>query len=355
VAVVDQRITLLRLVAQRIAGSGLPSVREVVGWLTAMQAQDLPGVLTSAALRTTSRGRNAVEASLHAGEVVRSWPMRGTLHLVLAEDLPWMLETAAGRVVAGAARRRAQLDLDERTLAHAREVASETLAGGAQRRREEIFAAWEKAGVSTAGQRGYHMLWHLAQTGTLCLGPVIDGDQLLVRVDEWIPQPRRLEREEALGELALRYFRSHGPASLKDFVRWAGLTVTDARAGLALAHDQLERLKADGVEHFLDPETIDRLDECRADARGVFLLPGFDELVLGYGDRSAMIPSEFEGRLAPGRNGVFQPTVVSDGRIVGTWRRNGRGAKRTLLAEPFETFSDEVRTATDRAYAALPS
>lgn len=347
-------VALLRLAAQRIAGAGMTSAAEVVRWLTAMQAQDPVGVLTSVALRTAGGSRADVEAALDAGEVVKSWPMRGTLHVIAAEDLPWLLGLTTPRLVAGAARRRAALDLDLSILERARELAVQALAGGRQLRRAELLGVWDDAGLATTGQRGYHMLWHLAQTGTLCFGPVRGGEQLIVLVDEWIPQPRRPEHDEALGELALRYFRSHGPATVKDFARWTNLVAADVRTGLALARPRLATLDVDGVEHLMDPQTPDLLDACRAHTNGVFLLPGFDEYVLGYGDRSAVLSAEFAGRIVPGGNGVFRPTVVSDGRIVGTWKHAGRAAQRTLEATPFSSFSAAVAATIPQVYAGLP-
>ncbi|HEX6499115.1 MAG TPA: winged helix DNA-binding domain-containing protein [Micromonosporaceae bacterium] len=347
-------IALLRLAAQRLAGPALPSAADAVRWLTAMQAQDFNGALTSVALRTAGGSRDMVEAALDDGEIVRSWPMRGTLHLVAAEDLPWMLALTAPRVLAGAARRRAQLELDEATLERARDLAVAALGGGRELRRDDLLAVWRDGGLTTTGQRGYHMLWHLAHLGTLCFGPVRGGDQRIVLLDEWIRKPRRLAGEEALGELALRYFRGHGPATVKDLARWASLTLTDARAGAALARPRLARLDVDGVEHLMHPRTPEVLDACRGRARGVFLLPGFDEYLLGYGDRGAMLPPEHADRIVPGGNGMFKPTVVSDGRVVGTWRHNGRGTKRAVQATPFETFSGEVVEAIAQVYATLP-
>jgi hypothetical protein len=349
-----ESIALLRLAAQHIAGPGLATPAEVVRWLTAMQSQDHHGVLTSVALRTASGGREAVEAALSAGQIVKSWPMRGTLHLVAAEDLPWMLDLMTPRVLAGAAIRRARLGLDERAFERARELAVAALSGGRQLRRDELMAVWDDGGLTTAGQRGYHMLWHLAQTGTLCFGPVRDGEQLIVLVDEWIPRPRRPEREEALGELALRYFRSHGPATVRDFTRWTNLLAADVKAGLALARPRLARLEVDGVEYLMDPETPELLDACLDRARGVFLLPGFDEFILGYLDRGAVLAAAFAHLIVPGGNGVFRPTVVSDGRVVGTWRQRGRGAKRTIEATPFTVFPDGVAEAIPDVFAALP-
>jgi hypothetical protein len=227
------------------------------------------------------------------------------------------------------------------------------LSGGRALRRDALIAAMADGGVVTTGQRGYHLLWFLAQTGTLCLGPTDGAEQLFVLLDEWVTAPRRLERDEALGELTLRYFRSHGPATVKDLVRWAGSTVRDVRAGLAVARPHLSCIEVGGIEHFLDPATPDRLAEFRAEARGVFLLPGFDEFVLGYGDRGAVLAPEFADRIVPGGNGMFRPTVVSDGRITGTWRYTGSGARRTVTAEPFTVFPDDVLAALPQLGTAL--
>ena len=347
-------LTLLRLVAQRIAGPGHACARDAVQHLTAIQGQDHSGAITSIALRTRARSRIEVETAFTNGEIVKSWPMRGTLHMVLAEDLPWQLALTAPRIVASQAARRAQLKLDDTDLELARRVAVDVLSGGRELSRAGLLAAWEAAELSTAGQRGYHLIVHLAQTGTLCFGPLRDGEQQLVLLSEWVPRPRLLERDEALGELALRYFCGHGPATAKDFGRWAKLVAADVRTGLALARPELEPLNLDGVEYLMDPQTPERLRTHRAEARGVFLLPGFDEYMLGYGDRSAALAPEFADRIAPGGNGVFQPTVIVDGQVIGTWRRTGRRQAQTLQVSPFQPVSDELAAVIADVYQALP-
>ncbi|MGX5657211.1 DNA glycosylase AlkZ-like family protein, partial [Geodermatophilus nigrescens] len=234
-----REVALLRLVAQRVAGPPFPDAAAAVRGLLALQGQELPGALTSVALRTADRSRAGVEAALAAGAVVRSWPMRSTLHLTPAEDLPWMLDLLGPRVLAGAARRREVVGLTLDDLERARGVAVAALSGGRRLGRKEMLAALADGGCDVAGQRGYHSLWFLAQTGTLVLGPLQGGDQAFVLLDEWVPAPRRPDREEALAELALRYFTGHGPAGVADLVRWAGTTVRDARAGLAAVRDRL--------------------------------------------------------------------------------------------------------------------
>jgi hypothetical protein len=340
-------VGLLRLVAQRLAGPRLADAAAAVRRLTAVQAQDYPGALTSVALRVAGGRRAGVEAALDAGAVVRSWPMRGTLHLVAAEDLGWLLQLCSPRVLAGAAKRRERLELTTADTERARAVAVEALIGGGRLTRAGLLEVLDKGGVVTTGQRGYHLLWYLSQTGTLCLGPTDGREQLFVLTDEWIPAPRRLDRAEALAELALRYFCGHGPATVADLARWAGLGLTDVRAGLAQVRDRLAVLDVDGTEHLLDPEVPDLLDACRAEAGGLFLLPGFDEFVLGYGDRSAVLDPEFSDRIVPGGNGMFRPTVVHGGRVVGTWGRVGSGAKRRIVAEPFTEFPAGVGEAIE--------
>jgi hypothetical protein len=349
-----QDIALMRLVAQRLAGPRAPTAADAVRRLAAVQGQDLPGALVSVALRTASGTRSAVESALADGDVVRSWPMRGTLHLVAAEDLPWMIGLLGPRVLSGAPARRAQLGITDAEIEKARGLAVEALSGGRQLRRAELLAALLDGGVEITGQRGYHLLWYLSQTCTLCLGPMKDGEQLFVRMDEWIRSPRHLEGDEALGELAGRFFRGHGPATVKDLARWAGLRITEARGALAGARKGLASLDADCVEYFLDPETPDLLADHREEALQIRLLPGFDEFVLGYADRTCAVPAEFADRIVPGGNGMFRPTVVSRGRVVGTWGWTGRGARRTVTAAPFTDFEDDVTAAVPALAAALP-
>jgi hypothetical protein len=348
-------VGLLRLAAQRLAApSG--TAAEVVRWLGAAQAQDHPGALAAVALRTADGTRAGVEAALDAGEVVRSWPMRGTLHLVAAEDLPWMLALTTERLVAGAASRRAGLGLEPHHLERAREVAVGALSGGRRLTRAALLALWDEAGLLGVAQRGYHLLWHLAQTGVVCFGPVHGNEQRLVLLEEWVPPPRRrvfAEREEALGAWALRYFTSHGPVTVKDFAGWTKLVVADVRAGLALAAPQLERVEVDGVEHWMGAGTADALAACRERAEGVFMLPGFVEFLLGCTDRGAVLPPEFASRVVPGGNGVFLPTVVVGGQVAGTWKRVGSGSRRRVEVTPFTAFVPPVRRAVDELVAAM--
>ena len=349
-------VALLRLAAQRLVGSPCASAADAVRWMGALQAQDERSARTAVALRTREGTTAAVAAAMDAGEVVRSWPMRGTLHLVPAEDLGWILALTSERLLAGAASRRAALGLGPEHLERAHHLAVDALSGGRRLRREQLLARWDEAGLLGVKQRGYHLLWHLAQSGVVVFGPTRDGEAELVLLREWVARPRALEREESLGEWALRYFRSHGPATAKDFAWWTGLRAADVRAGVALASPSLEQVEVDGTAHLMDPGTPERLAAARGEAEGVHLLPAFDEHLLGYGDRSAVLPREHADRVVPGGNGMFRATVVDGGQVVGTWQRSRSRARTAppVEATAFTAFSPAVEEALPRLAAALP-
>jgi hypothetical protein len=319
----QRRIARLRLVAQRLAATDPRSPAEAVRWMLGLQAQDFAGVRWSVALRAgPSTSEAEVDAAFDRGELVRSWPLRGTLHLVAAEDLPWLLDLTASRALGSAAERRARLGITTTDIERARAIALERLAGRRTMTRAALLDAFETGGVGTAGQRGYHLLWYLAQTGTLVLGASDGRQQTFARLDEWVPEPRRPDRDESLGELAVRYLRSHGPATVHDLARWAGLTVRDVRRGIAVAGPALTAIRIGATEYHLAPESLD----APGPAAGVRLLPGFDEYLLGYRDRSAALAPEHADVIVPGGNGMFRATVVFDGEVAGTWaRRTNRG------------------------------
>ena len=337
-------LAALRLSSLGIATADAPTPVDAVRRLLAMQAQDFPGALWSIGLRVPGSTAESVEAAHAAGGIVRSWPMRGTLHLVAAEDLGWMLGLTGQRMVRAAEGRRRDLGLTPDDYVRAEEVARRELSGGRHASRAELLAAFDSAGMSTAGQRGVHALGQLAQTGLL----VQSARERWTLLEEWVTAPRRLEPDEALREFALRYALGHGPATARDFAWWSSLTLTDARAGLTAASDELETIEVDGETYYLRPGL-------EPAPRAVHLLPGFDEFVLGYTDRTAQLPKQHFQTIVPGGNGMFLSTIVVDGQVVGTWRREKTTKKLiTVRLVPFGTLTPTARRAAEvrlRRYA----
>ena len=180
----------MRLRAQLISGSSAATPREVVAHLLAMQAQDYAGATWAIGLRLPGSSLADIERALAERTLVRTWPMRGTLHFVAAEDVRWLLALLAPRVLARAARREQQLSLDDTTFKRARELFSAALNGGRSLKRPDAMAMLEAGGVATGGQRGYHILWRLSQEGLLVVGPMEDRQQTFALLNEWLPLGR---------------------------------------------------------------------------------------------------------------------------------------------------------------------
>lgn len=326
-------VGLQRLAALRLVGPRCATPADAVAVLGAAQGQDLPGVLESIALRTSSGDVGEVRQAFDDGLVVRSWPMRRTLHVVPARDLAWMLPLATARPLAEAAKRRTQLGLADETVERAGRVAREALNGGGRLTRAALGQVWADAGLALESPHVTHTISVLAMHGVLVYGPfVTPKEQGLVLLDEWVPEPRRLHRDQALAEWARIYFTGHGPARRQDFARWTGLPAADVRTAIDGAR---EHLLEDEAGRLLDPATPERLASA-TDPGAELLLPGFDEFVLGYGERTEILDAEHADRIVPGGNGVFRPTIVRDGRVVGCWKWAGSGRNRRVERELFE-------------------
>ncbi len=335
-----------RLFSQRIDGEKFEKPEEVVRWMGALQAQDYQHGLWAIGLRMQSGQVADIEQAIADRKILRTWPMRGTLHFVPAEDARWMLKLSAARMLARDKRRREQLEIDNTTIERSQKLFYDALKGGQRLSRSDMMKLLEEAGISTRGQRGYHLLWYMAQTGLICLGPIEDKQQTFVLLDEWVPQSRDLSREESLAELAKRYVASHGPATTQDFAGWAGLTITDAMAGLEAAKSGLLSEKTNGQTYWM---AKDAPGQKAHNTSSVHLLPGFDEYLLGYKDRSAVLDAKHAPKIVPGNNGVFLPMIVVAGLVIGTWKRTlGKNAIDVVL-NPFTPLGDSEEKAIEAA------
>jgi hypothetical protein len=306
-----------RLASQHIARPVFEKPADVVTWLGAVQAQDYLGGLWAVGLRTKNATQDDIERALNHRTIVRTWPMRGTLHFVAASDVRWMLELLTPRIVANSRGRLKQLEIDPPILARSKDVFVSALQGGRQLTRDALYGRLEAAHISTTGGRGLHILSQLAQDGTLCFGAREGRQQTFALLEEWVPGARRMEQEEALAELARRHISSHGPATLHDFTWWSGLTVTDARAGLELSRPVLAQEAIGGQTYWLHPSRA----LPRAVSPTAYLLPVYDEYTVAYKDRSAVL-NPTHARRADSGNGIFRATIVIDGQVVGTWTRS---------------------------------
>jgi len=351
-----------QLIVRGEGGAATPA--EAVRRLGAVQAQEYAQFLWAVGLRAPGADAEAVERAVAEREIVLTWALRGTLHAVPADDVHWMLERFARRVLDKDRRRREQLELDAALLARCEELIGLALKERGRMSRPELMDLLERAGIRTQPQRGYHILWYLAQTGLICLGPKDGKQQTFVLLEDWAPRRSAPRPEEASGELAKRYFSGHGPATANDFAWWAGLTVKEARAEIEAAQDALVSETYGGAEYWTGRggaggigtggETggagsgADGGAERAGDA-DVRLLPGYDEYLLGYKDRSAVLEPEHAPRIVLSSNGVLAPLLLVDGIVAGIWKRTLRKDGVEMAVSPFSPLEGLKERAEEAA------
>ncbi|MEJ2737321.1 MAG: winged helix DNA-binding domain-containing protein [Anaerolineae bacterium] len=323
-----------RLHNQRIAQEKFGQPSQVVTWFGAMQAQDYASIKWAVGLRCYSATDVIIEQAIVNKTIVRTWLTRGTLQVVAASDVRWMLALLAPRIIANSNRRYQQLKLDNATLARSYEILTEILQDGKQMSRAKLMLILEGASISTTGQRGYHILRRAGLEGLICFGPIQDKQETFVLLDEWVPHGKNMTRDEALGELAGRYFESHGPATLQDFIWWSGLRAADARTGLEMVKSRFDQVTIERQTYWL-PQNNPILKDS---SPTVYLLPAFDEYFLGYKARDAVLDVKYD-KQAVSSNGVFRPMVVIDGQIVGIWKRANKKGSVIITPSPFNSLT----------------
>jgi hypothetical protein len=310
-------IAARRLHAQRLTGEPFASAVEAVRWLGAVQSQDYGGAKWALGQRTAGAVERDIDLLFDEGVILRTHVLRPTWHFVLPDDIRWLLELTGPRIRAGLAGRYRQLEIDDGVAARACEVFTAVLAGGRSLTRAELGEVLLGAGISPEGQRLPHLLARAELEGLVTSGPRRGKQHTYALLEERAPAARSLDRSEALAELATRYFRSHGPAQVQDFVWWSGLTVAAARSAVALAGAALGHEVVEGRDYWFDAEAG---PPCPA-AGEAHLLPNFDEYTVGYRDRAAAMHVDH-----PVEPIVILSNVVTiGGRVRGAWRRTVAG------------------------------
>jgi len=329
-----QDIANLRLLNQQIAIGKFNTPLEVVKHMGAMQAQDYYGSLWAIGLRCNHTEKEVIKA-IEDLKIVRTWPQRGTLHFVPAEDAKWLVSLSADRLLKGAQRRRQNLGLDDTVLLKSTKVVTMALQHG-MLTRQKVMDALEATGISTQSGRGYHILWYLSQSGVTFIGPMQGKQQTIGLLDKEIACQNYFDPQDGKIELAKRFFISHGPATVQDFVRWSGLTTVDVKVCIEANKPLLVSQKVDDQEYWMPKELPDQT----LPITDSYLLSGFDEYMLGYKDRTASLHINHAQKIVPGGNGMFLPTIVVNGQVVGTWKRAIKKNHVLISLSPFEALTN---------------
>lgn len=341
----DLDIARQRLANQRLSGAKFDKPDDIVRWLGAVQSQDYAGAKWALGLRLNGASEAVLDQAFNEGAFLRTHVMRPTWHFVAPEDIRWLLALTAPRVHALSAYYYRQLELDDAFFARCDEVLVGALQGGKHLMRTELIEAFDQAGIVTKELLRFNFIMiHAELEGLVCSGARRGKQQTYALLDERVPPGRSFTRDEALAELTRRYFTSHGPAALKDFAWWSGLTVADAKAGVEMVKAQLCAEEIDGAIYWFG----DSLPMIDAVTPRAYLLPNFDEYTVGYADRSAIIDPQ-HAELVDMRSGILDYVIVVDGQVVGSWKRTVQKQAVTVELRPFAPLTSDQQAAVTSA------
>ncbi|MBI3482825.1 MAG: AlkZ family DNA glycosylase [Bacteroidetes bacterium] len=296
-------------------GTQLKSPKEVVGWLGAVQAQDYYMAKWAIGLRMINATDRLIEEAINSAEIIRTHVMRPTWHFALAQDIRWMLQLTAPHLKASMKSSQAKLGLNEKIFKRTNGIIEKLLIGDKHLTRSEIVAELKKKKIAADNLQATHIMFDAELNGIVCNGPMRGKQFTYALMDERIPSTKSLPKEEALAKLSLKYFTSHGPATIQDFTWWSGLPVADAKAGLEMIKGKLMSEKIENkIYWYVEPSSVKSFQS------PPLFLPAYDEFMISYTDRSASLNPSFS-KIALMGNGIFRPIIVVDGKAIGIWMR----------------------------------
>ena len=319
-------------------------MREVCG----VQAQDPLSAALAVRVRSAGLAASDIESAiLRERSVVRTWCMRGTLHLLAAKDLEWLLSIVGPAIIRASRRRLTELGLDEKTCARGIRILREVLANEGPLSRAELADQLSDRGINLMGQAPYHLIRRAALEGIVCFGPTQNGEPTYVLVEDWIGLRSGTSGDDRqLAELARRYLGAYGPARPEDLAAWSGLTIAEARKAWRLAAEQLTEVEIRGRPAWMLTTRMTWLEDLTPRTAGVRLLPGYDTYLLGYADRDLIVAPQYKKRVNRGGGWIY-PTLLSDGRVVGTWSSKQADGYVNIVVTPFEHLASDVHAALE--------
>ena len=320
-------ISQLRLQNQHIGGTKFNTVKELVHWMGAIQAQDYGMAKYAVGVRLKNAVVQAIDNAINKAEIIRTHVLRPTWHFVAADDVRWMLELTAKNLNRAMSSNNKRLELDEKIFKKSNGIIEKILRDGKHLTRKEIMGALEKKGIKTNDLRASHIMFRAETDLVVCNGIKKDKQFTYALLDERIASSKKIAREQALAQLAQRYFLSHGPATLQDFSWWSGLSITDAKNGLELIQSNLISEKYKDITLWFSNNQVNT----KPYTGRLFFLPFYDEFLISYKSRYISMDPEFSSRTFTS-NGIFNPIIVHNAKVIGTWKPR---FKRDILIKEY--------------------
>jgi hypothetical protein len=333
----------LRLQNQKLINPSFKDAASVVGWLGAVQAQDFPAAKWAIGLRIKNGLEADIEEAFNQGKILRTHVMRPTWHFVLPEDIRWMIELTAPRVKKLAASYDRRLELDEKLITRCKKIFTKALQGGKHLTRSELADELAKNKIAARTQRLAHILAYAELDAILCSGPRRGKHFTYALLDERVPTARQFNPDEALAKLAQKYFTSHGPAQIKDFSWWSGLSMKDSTEAVAIIKSKVVQEIVNDKTYWMFPNSS--AEPLRTNA---FLLSIYDEYTIAYRDRSDLSGEGYFEKLIRMGN-ALTAVIVIDGQIAGTWKRKMIKGKQQITTNLFRKLNKAEEKALQQA------
>lgn len=330
-----------RLYNHQLEPARLKTPAEVVSWYGAMQSQDYAGAKWALGLRLPGVTDADMDRAFQAGEILRTHVMRPTWHFVTPADMRWLLALTAPRVHALNDYYYRKVELDAPLRRQINDLLVKALAGGQQLTRNELAHRLHEAGIAAEGLRLGYIMMQAELDMIICNGSRRGKQFTYALFDERVPPGQPFDREAALAELTRRYFTSHGPALIKDFVWWSGLTTADAKAGLALLHGEMIKEKMDGLEYWRTAATPALQDISQT----AHLIPPYDEYGVAYKDHSAIYDGQYQTLVRE----ILGGAILIGGKILGTWQRTLEKNSVQIKRQLFRPLDEGEQQALDQA------
>ncbi|SEW30481.1 winged helix DNA-binding domain-containing protein [Chitinophaga arvensicola] len=322
-------IAALRLQHQQLIKTSIRKPEDIVSFFGAMQAQEYGNSKWGIGVRLPGSKDSDIEKALASKAIIRTTAFRGTLHLIAAADVRWVIQIIAPAVKTRMGSLLRKLEMNDAFLQNTNQLITKALAGGNYQTRKDLTTLLQSKGVNTDDHRMDHIIYHAAVDGLICNGPWQGKQPTFALLDEWLPGKVAFTRDQSLVILAQRFFISHGPATVPDFAQWAGITLTDAKAGLEGTKATLKSLVLNDVTYWMGPQKKQPTPDT------ALLLPAFDEYFIGYKDRSTLIDMAFSKKVIT-PNGIFSPILVRNGQVIGTWKRTIKKDSVTIAVDLFK-------------------
>lgn len=336
----------IRLQSQQLAGTAFCSPKQLIGYMGAIQAQDADMCKWAIGARLPKSTVQQVNDALDKGDIIRTHVLRPTWHLVSRDDIYWLIGLTAPQVMAAMRSNDKKLELTEVIFIKSNKLIEKALIGNKHLTREELLADFKNAGITTNENRASHLLMRAECEGIICSGAKSGKHQTYTLLQELIPKPASLTKDEALAKLAKTYFTSRSPATLRDFEWWSGLSITEARHALEMAKGELISETINNQTYWLSTDF-----KIPAAQNSLHLLPAFDEYLIAYANRSAAIKSEHQPH-AFSNNGIFRPVIIVNGKATGIWKRSINKDTVTIQTNFFNQPTKQLLPKLNRAIKA---